>query len=241
MSKVAIIGYGNVGYHLAKRISSKRHEVTIFSRSQTEDFIIDPDLIDPDSFNFIILTVPDDKIQEVSDSLEISEAVVLHTSGANPVSDLAKHPKHGVMYPLQTFSITKEVDFTAFQIFVEGSEEGEKDIFTFVRSFSNDVRLLTSTNRSKLHLAAVFACNFSNHMFHLSEKLLTELDMTFHDIKPLVEETLEKAIALNPSRSQTGPAMREDEETIQKHLGMLKDNDMKRIYELISQDIQRLK
>ena len=238
MSKVAIIGYGNVGYHLANRISSKRHEVTIFSRNPSEDFILPLDQLEPDSFEIIILSVPADLIKQVSDQIPASDAIVLHTSGSNPISDLSKHSKHGVMYPLQTFSKTKEIDFTSFPVFIESSEEGEKDIFTFVRSFSNDVRLLTSTNRSKLHLAAVFACNFSNHMFHLSERLLSELDMTFQDIQPLVEETLKKAIDLNPSRSQTGPAVREDDETINTHLEMLKDEKMKSMYQIITDSIQ---
>lgn len=239
MSKVAIIGYGNVGYHLARQISSKRHDVTIFSRNRSEDYILSIDQLIPDSFDFIILTVPDDKIKEVSDSLEISEAVILHTSGANPIAELGKHEKHGVMYPLQTFSRTKEIDFTSFPIFLEGSDEAEKDIFTFVRTFSNDVRLLTSTNRSKLHLAAVFACNFSNHMFHMSEKLLRDLDMKFQDIIPLVEETFKKAVELNPSKSQTGPAVREDEATINTHLEMLKDEKMKNMYRIITESIQQ--
>lgn len=241
MSKVAIIGYGNVGYHLANRISAKRHEVTIFSRTPSEDFILSFDQFDPSSFDFVILSVPDDKIKDISDQIALSEAIVLHTSGANPIADLAKHLKHGVMYPLQTFSKTKEIDFTTFPIFVEGSDEGERDIFTFVRSFSNDVRLLTSANRSKLHLAAVFACNFSNHMYHLSEKLLAELDMSFQDFQPLVEETLKKAIELNPSQSQTGPAMRDDDETIETHLSMLKDEKLKSMYRAITASIQENK
>lgn len=238
MSKVAIIGYGNVGFHLAQRISSKRHDVTIFSRDPEEEHILSMDELEPDDFDLIILSVPDGNVKEVSDSIPETDAIVLHTSGANPIADLSKHPKHGVMYPLQTFSRTKEIDFTKIPIFVEGSEEGEKDIFTFVRSFSNDVRLLTSHNRSKLHLAAVFACNFSNHMFHLSEKLLADLDMKFQDIQPLVEETINKAMDLNPSNSQTGPAARDDAFTINKHLEMLKDERMKEIYRLISESIR---
>ncbi|WP_462253027.1 Rossmann-like and DUF2520 domain-containing protein [Ekhidna sp.] len=238
MSKVAIIGYGNVGYHLANRISAKRHEVSIFSRTPIEDSVLSMDQLDPNDFDIIILSVPDDIIKEVSDQLAISEAIVLHTSGSNPIADLSKHAKHGVMYPLQTFSTTKEIDFTSFPIFVEGSDEGERDIFTFVRSFSNDVRLMTSTNRSKLHLAAVFACNFSNHMLHLSEILLADLDMSFQDIQPLVEETLEKAVELNPSNSQTGPAVREDDDTINTHLSMLKDEKLKSIYQMITDSIQ---
>ena len=241
MSTVAIIGYGNVGYHLANRISSKRHEVTIFSRNPTEEFVLPLDQLNPEAFEFIVLSVPDDRIKSVSDELPVSDAIVLHTSGSNPIADLSKHPKHGVMYPLQTFSKTKDIDFTSFPVFVEGSEEGEREIFTLVRSFSNDVRLLTSTNRSKLHLAAVFACNFSNHMFHLSEKLLSELDMTFQDIQPLVEETLQKAIELNPSASQTGPAIREDDDTINIHLEMLKDERLRSMYKIITDSIQEYK
>ena len=241
MSKVAIIGYGNVGYHFAKRISSKRHEVTIFSRTQTADYILSMDQLNSDSFDIIILSVPDGSVKEVSDQLESSDAIVLHTSGSRSITDLTKHPKHGVMYPLQTFSKTKDIDFTAFPVFVEGSDEGAKDIFTFVGSFSNDVRLLTSTNRAKLHLAAVFACNFSNHIFHLSEKLLVELGMIFEDFQPLVEETLQKAIELNPSKSQTGPAMRDDDETINTHLEMLKDERLRNIYQVITESIRNNK
>jgi predicted short-subunit dehydrogenase-like oxidoreductase (DUF2520 family) len=237
MSKVAIVGYGNVGFHLAKQISSKRHEVTIFSRSPSEEYVLPMETLSPEAFDFIILSVPDDKIKEVSEQLDVSDAIILHTSGSNPISDLSKHPKHGVMYPLQTFSKTKEVDFNNIPIFVEGSEEGEKDIFTFVRTFSNDVRLLTSANRSKLHLAAVFACNFSNHMFHLAEKLLSDLEMEFQDIRPLVEETVRKAMELSPSKSQTGPAIRQDEDTIQRHLEMLKDEQMKSLYRMITDSI----
>jgi predicted short-subunit dehydrogenase-like oxidoreductase (DUF2520 family) len=237
MSKVAIVGYGNVGFHLAKQISSKRHEVTIFSRSPLEEYVLPMETLSPEAFDFIILSVPDDKIKEVSEQLDVSDAIILHTSGSNPISDLSKHPKHGVMYPLQTFSKTKEVDFNNIPIFVEGSEEGEKDIFTFVRTFSNDVRLLTSANRSKLHLAAVFACNFSNHMFHLAEKLLSDLEMEFQDIRPLVEETVRKAMELSPSKSQTGPAIRQDEDTIQRHLEMLKDEQMKSLYRMITDSI----
>ncbi|MEO9870179.1 Rossmann-like and DUF2520 domain-containing protein [Ekhidna sp.] len=241
MSKVAIIGYGNVGYHLANRLSSKRHDVSIFSRTQSEDQILPIDQLDPNSFDFIILSVPDSIVKEISEQIDSSDAVVLHTSGSIPIAELSKHSKHGVMYPLQTFSRTKEIDFTSFPIFIEGSEDGERDIFTLVRSFSNDVRLLTSTNRSKLHLAAVFACNFSNHMFHLSEKILDSLDMTFQDIQPLVEETLQKAIKLGPSESQTGPAIRNDETTINTHLDMLQDEQMKNIYRMITDSIRNIK
>lgn len=238
MSKIAIIGYGNVGYHLTKRLS-KRNDVSIFTRSPLEDHVQELSEFDPNGFDFIILAVPDGVVAEVSASIANSEAVVAHTSGSRPIEDLSKHRKYGVIYPLQTMSRAKEVDFNTFPIFIEGSDdEAEMKLFSFARSFGTDVRLITSANRARIHLAAVFACNFSNHMYHIAEKLLTPLEMTFQDIKPLVDETVHKAMELNPSNSQTGPAMRGDELTLNSHLDMLNDEELKAIYQLITKNIQ---
>jgi predicted short-subunit dehydrogenase-like oxidoreductase (DUF2520 family) len=237
MSKVAIIGYGNVGYHLAKRLETK-NEVIIYSRTPDGTATQDLKDLDAEEFNFIILAIPDAAIAEVSSSIETSNAIVVHTSGSRPITDVANHTKHGVLYPLQTFSRRKEIDFASFPIFIEGNDEAEREIFSFVRSFSNDVRLTTSTNRAKLHLAAVFACNFTNHMYQTAEKLLEPLDMTFQDLQHLTEETLHKALELNPSKAQTGPAKRGDDSTLQLHLNMISDDRLKKIYELISEDIR---
>lgn len=240
MSKIAIIGHGNVGYHLANQLS-KKNEVVVFSRTPTESHIQPLIELNPHSFDLIILTVPDSVIKEVANAINSSEAIIVHTSGSRPMSDLSEHAKHGVIYPLQTFSKGKDIDFSAFPIFVEGSADAEMQIYTFAKSFSRDVRLLTSSNRTKLHLAAVFACNFSNHMYHIAEKYLANLDMTFQDIQPLVEETLQKAISLNPSRSQTGPAMRNDQLTINTHLEMMEDQEIKAIYQMITDHIQKIR
>lgn len=242
MSDVAIIGYGNVGYHLAKHIAFKSHKVTIFSRTPSSEDAAQPlSELTPEAFEFILLTVPDDQVKATSDALHTSDAVVLHTSGTNPLSELSKHAKRGVVYPLQTFSRNKEVDFDALSIFVEGSATEEERIFRFVETWSNNVKLLNSSDRSKLHLAAVFACNFSNHMFHLSERFLKTIGMEFQDILPLVAETYQKAIELNPSKAQTGPAIREDMVTVDRHLQMIENEDIRSIYERITQNIIDLK
>lgn len=237
MSKVAIIGYGNVGYHLAQQLQ-KRHEVKIYVRNPDGAKTLDIQQLVPKEVDLIILATPDEAIEEVSSSIESSEAIVVHTSGSRPMSALDHHQRHGVIYPLQTFSRRKEIDFKTFPIFIEGNDGAEKYIYAFASSFSDDVRLTTSKNRAKLHLAAVFACNFTNHMYHAAEKLLEPLDMSFQDLQHLTEETLSKALEMNPSKAQTGPAIRGDVSTIQLHLSMMEDERLKKIYELITEDIR---
>ncbi len=241
MNKIAIIGHGNVGYHLANCLSSQQYEVTIFSRNSTEKCVLPLDNLVPSAFDFIVLCVSDDAVKKISNQIDITDATLLHTSGSRPLSDLDKHTKCGVIYPLQTLSKAKKIDFLSFPIFIEASEEAKEDLLTFVQSFGKDIRFLTSANRIKLHLAAVFACNFSNHLYHVAEIMLAELAMPFRDLQPLVEETLKKAIELTPSKSQTGPAVREDKQTMQQHEDMLQDKQSKKIYKLMTKNIQRLK
>lgn len=238
MSTVAIIGTGNVGYHFAKRIARK-HDVLSFARNPNAENIQPLDTFDPSNFEYTILCLPDDSIKEFSDSIEKSDCTIIHTSGARPLSDLEKHAKRGVIYPLQTFTKNKDIDFTSFPIFIEGTEDSEKSIFSFTRSFSTDVRLMNSDNRAKLHLAAVFACNFTNHMYHISDTILSTIGISLGDFKHLASETLDKAVELTPKKSQTGPAIREDIETMSNHLRMIENKDWQEIYELISQDIRK--
>ncbi|MEQ9402609.1 MAG: DUF2520 domain-containing protein [Cyclobacteriaceae bacterium] len=238
MSKVAIIGFGNVGYHLAVRIS-KKHEVIVFGRTPDDELIKSIDDLDTSEFDFTILAIPDTAIKEVSDSLNTSDSIILHTSGSIPLDVLAGHTRTGVMYPLQTFSREKNIDFNSFPIFIEGSEETEKAIFNFTRSFSTDVRLMNSTNRAKLHLAAVFVSNFTNHLYHISDTILASAKLEFSDLQHLADETLKKAAEISPLKAQTGPAVRNDTVTMKKHLGMLENDGWKRIYELISEDIRK--
>ncbi len=237
MSKIAIIGNGNVGFHLAKALS-KHHNISVFSRNPKEKHINEFSSLQPEGSDFIFLTVPDDHVKQVSDSIESSEAILIHTSGSRPLTDLEKHEKRGVLYPLQTFSKHKNIDFENIQLFVEGTEETEKIISELAKSISERVRILNSIDRSKLHLAAVFACNFSNHMFHIAEDILQEINLSFKDIRSLVEETLEKAMEINPSNAQTGPAIRNDVSTLAKHEGLIEDDAIKDLYQLISRSIQ---
>ncbi|MBC6401392.1 MAG: DUF2520 domain-containing protein [Ekhidna sp.] len=236
MSKIAIVGHGNLGSHLAGKFS-ENHDVTIFTRNPCEGES-DLTFLEAADFDFVILTLLDDMIGEFSDKLPKSDAIILHTSGSRPLSDLNMHRKRGVLYPLQTFSKEKNIDFEKVQILVEGTPEIKSEIVKLAMEISNHVKVMNSSDRAKTHLAAVFACNFSNHMYHIAEKQLKEIGMTFRDILPLVNETLEKAIALNPSNAQTGPAVRKDQVTIDRQLEMLNGNEQL-LYELITKNIQR--
>lgn len=238
MSQVAIIGNGNVGYHLLATLPRK-HDVSLFSRNPREPAKSLQDL-EPANFEFIILAIPDDAIEEVSNSLGTSNAIVLHTSGSRPIKDLAKHERRGVMYPFQTFSKEKEINFNSFPILIEGTDETEKEIFSFARSFGTDVRLMSSGNRAKLHLAAVFACNFTNHLYTIAESILSSMEMPLKDLEHLAKETLEKAVEMSAAVAQTGPAVRNDLQTIQNHLAMIENEDWKKVYELLSADIRKL-
>lgn len=236
MSKVAIVGSGNVGLHFQHVISHK-HSVDLFSRSGV-DGSYDLSILDAELYDFIFLTVSDDAIADLSASLPVSDAVVIHCSGSRPLDDLSRHTKRGVLYPLQTFSKEKEVDVNSYTLFLEGSDEADHDLYTFARSFHNDVRLISSANRAKLHVAAVFACNFTNHLYKISEDLLDDIGLDLRAIEPLIEETLVKAIEIGPEKSQTGPAIRNDTLTIENHLKILKDPKIQTLYTLLTDSIQ---
>ncbi|MEM8939909.1 MAG: DUF2520 domain-containing protein [Bacteroidota bacterium] len=237
MIKIAIIGYGNLGYHLAN-VFSQNHQVSIFSKNPGEEHVNQLEYFQPYSFDFAILTVSDDAIKELANSIKSSDSIILHTSGTRPLSDLENHKKRGVLYPLQTFSKSKKVDFKKIQLLVEGTRETEEMILKLAKSVSQKVRIMNSLDRSKVHLAAVFACNFSNHMFHNAENILKDIGLDFQDIRSLVEETVEKAMEINPSHAQTGPAIRNDVSTLAKHQELIENDLLRELYKIISKSIQ---
>jgi predicted short-subunit dehydrogenase-like oxidoreductase (DUF2520 family) len=145
----------------------------------------------------------------------------------------------GVLYPLQTFSKAKKVDFKTTPIFIESNtEEAEKVLTLLAQAISQQVAKITSEERKALHLAAVFASNFTNHMLTISKDILQQNSIDFTFLKPLILETITKSLALGPDQAQTGPAMRGDLEILDKHLEFLQeDESVAEIYKVISQHI----
>ena len=149
--------------------------------------------------------------------------------------------KYGVLYPMQTFSKESRIDWSQVPLFIEGSSDQTlNDIRQLALTISPDVTPLSSEGRRKLHLAAVFTCNFSNHMYAIAEQLLKTEGVPFRVMLPLVRETARKVESIKPQDAQTGPAVRGDRKIIQEHLALLKDSpEYAELYRLISIDINK--
>ena len=255
--RVAIIGTGNVGYHLAKEFEKAANIrlTNIVSRSndRARNLISELQLmhakpleicnLDQTKCDFIVLSVPDQILPNVIKSTNFpKEAIVVHTSGSQPMNILSKHPKYGVFYPFQTFTTSQEVNFKEIPIFIEGNDQSIDIIEKVALALSNKVKKVSSADRQKIHLAAVYACNFSNHLYRMAEDILEDANLNLGDLEHLMRETVDKAVAISAAKAQTGPAVRGDKNIISEHLALLENHpDKKQLYELLSSQIASLK
>lgn len=192
-----------------------------------------------------IVMLKDDALKELAPAIasNVKGALLLHTAGSVPMDIWreAGAQKYGVLYPMQTFSKESRIDWSQVPLFVEGSSAPVlESIKELALTISPDVTPLSSEGRKKLHLAAVFTCNFSNHMYAIAEQLLSSEGVPFRVMLPLVRETARKVEAIDPHDAQTGPAVRGDRKVIGEHLELLKDNpEYAELYRLISIDINK--
>jgi len=251
--KVAIVGAGNVAWHLARALEDAGHCVTdIYSRRITNARKLATRLYDTkvtSSLNLktseadiFIVAVPDDSIEEVAASLKIPPyAIVVHTSGTQSIKALSSyHDNSGIFYPLQTFTKGVTADLKEVPICIEAVHQQSEEILHLLgNSISNEVHTVFSEDRKAIHVAAIFACNFSNHMFSIAQEILERNDIDFRLLHPLIAETVNKALAVGADESQTGPARRGDRKTVQKHLKFLRsESDYRKIYKLLSEQIK---
>ena len=251
--RISFIGAGRVAYHLAKALGSQHQIVQICSRtfenaewislqvqaqaiSNFENINADIDLM--------IIAVSDQSIKSVIEQISpfLKDVCIVHTSGSTHLNALAKtHDKCGVFYPLQTFSLEREIDWGNTPLFIEATKKKDlENLFDIANSLSNKVYSYNSEQRLSLHLAAVFACNFSNYCYDMAKQIVDAKHVDFSLLYPLIQETANKAVANNPKDMQTGPAMRGDENIIQMHTNMLMQDqreDLKSVYQLLSQQI----
>lgn len=248
--RITIIGSGNVATHLSAAFKNAGHRIVqVYSRDMQNaallayhvkaEAIDDLKNITADTDIFII-AVKDDAIAEIIPQLSGLNKLIAHTSGAVDMQLIQNFTEQaGVFYPLQTFSKTKELNFKEVPLCIEGATEDIiNELEGLARSISNNVYRVSSAQRKVLHLAAVFACNFTNHLYTVSQQLLAQHNMSFDMLRPLIIETADKIKEHSPADVQTGPAIRNDEQTMQKHLQMLNNNPkLQEIYSLLSQDI----
>ncbi|WP_366140147.1 Rossmann-like and DUF2520 domain-containing protein [uncultured Tenacibaculum sp.] len=246
MIRVCILGGGNVAIHLAKAfLKASNVELTqIYARSieQVIDFKHQTSITNSldllNEADVYIIAVSDDAIGKVSSELTTNNQLVVHTSGSAPLDLLKKHSRFGVFYPLQSFSKEKEVDFSTIPFCLETSNEEDFPILEQLASaIGKKIYAINSEQRKRLHVAAVFVNNFTNHMYKIGSDICTEYKVPFEVLLPLIQETSKKIIELSPEKAQTGPAKRKDQDTIQNHLELL-NTEQQEIYKLITKSIQ---
>lgn len=249
--KIVFIGAGN----LATRLSLEMQRVgftiaQIYSRTQANARSLGErigcrwtDRIEAvtEDADVYIFSVKDAVLPDLISKMKANNGVWIHTAGSMPLDVFeGKTSRYGVMYPLQTFSKSRSVTFSVIPFFLEANTaEVGSFLQNIASALSEQIRFLSSDKRKKLHLAAVFACNFTNHIYAISAKLLEEEGIDPKVLLPLIDETASKIHTLPPAQAQTGPAVRYDENVIRKHLTMLEDPDLKAIYQLLSKSIHK--
>lgn len=247
--KITLIGAGNVASHMAERlfsagcIISQVYSRTIDSASRLAQrvnatAINDISRISEES-DFYIFAVKDSILEDLIAQIPHSNGVWIHTAGSMPLSIFADKVKHyGVIYPLQTFSKSKAIEWNNIPLFIEYSDkESQKGIECISKKLSDKIYPLSTEQRKYIHLSGVFACNFVNHMYELANKIVNRVDLPFEILLPLIDETCNKVHSLSPQEAQTGPAIRFDENVMNKHLSLLESEKEKELYRRISQSI----
>ncbi len=247
MIKITIIGTGNVGQHLINAFN-KSTVVTLFqvySRSEInllnaiDSSIIVSDFADLKEADLYIIAVSDNAIAEVAEKLPFKNRLIVHTSGSISLDTLGKNNRNGVFYPLQTFSKNKSIAFKTIPICLEAEAQSDYELLQKVaQSISNAVFKIDSEQRKSLHVAAVFVCNFVNHLYQIGNEICDAHQVPFEILKPLIKETAEKIQNHSPKTAQTGPASRNDTKTIALHQSFLNDSNQKNIYKLLTESIQ---
>ena len=246
--KIVIIGAGNLATHLSFALQEAGQEIVqIFSRtaisaSELADLLKVPFTTHTDEIvadaDVYFYAIRDDALESLLQLPFAPDAIHVHTAGSVSMDVfVGKKSNYGVFYPLQTFSKNKQVDFKIIPVFIEASSpEVESTLFKIAHAVSEQVYKTNSEQRLKLHVSAVFACNFVNHLYHIASEIVKSADLPFEVLKPLILETAQKVMQLSPEEAQTGPAKRNDRGVINKHLDVLGDEQpsLKKLYQDLS-------
>jgi predicted short-subunit dehydrogenase-like oxidoreductase (DUF2520 family) len=251
MNTLAIIGAGNLAASIAPAFKMSGIKIVgIYSRnyehavSLAERVDVQPvrSIQELGDAGFYLLSVADNCIGEIASQLPKSDAIVLHTSGSTNIDVLKPYcANYGALYPFQTFSAARPVkDFSSIPVYIEANSENTlMKLRELAGKISEKVAILDSEKRMGLHIAGVFSCNFVNNLLSCAFDICEKFGIDPQNLKPLVDETLQKAFSSGtPKAMQTGPAVRGDTATIEKHLNLLQKNpELQKIYQLISEFI----
>lgn len=250
--RIVLVGAGNVAHHLASALlKAGLNLCQIYSRSIESarelgrktgiTYTADLFAIYPDG-DIYIFCVSDDALLPLFKSIRINnDALILHTSGSVPMDIFQPYREYfGVLYPLQTFTKRRDLDFSEIPLCIEGSSpEVVKRIKEIAEKLSARVEEINSEKRKYLHLAAVFANNFTNHLYGMAGKILEDEGLDFSILRPLIFETAHKVMLMSPESAQTGPARRGDDSILNMHKTLLRGNrKLQNVYTLLSDSIR---
>lgn len=245
---IVLIGSGRVASHLAQALKSRNLPlIQLYGRNTGALEELSKRLDVPCSTtelkkaDLYIISVSDSAISEVSRQIPYENALVAHTSGSLPTSVLEGPYRKASFYPLQTFSLDKEVDFNLIPLFVEAEDRSDLQLLMELgKSLSPRVMESSYEKRKYIHLTAVFACNFVNHLYSQAKDIADSQEIPFEYFHPLIEETFKKILTVEPKLAQTGPAVRNDLRVLRLHEELISDPNQLKIYHTINQSIQKM-
>lgn len=249
---ITFIGAGRVAYHLAPAFANAGHKIVqVYSRNienaiQLASIVGAEPTCRFDSINKLsdiyIYCIADDAVQWVMNHIHVSEGLHIHTSGSLSIDIFKKtRTDYGCLYPLQTFSKEKKIDLRKISFFIEANNPTNLNkINLLARDITKNIYEISDEDKKFIHLAAVFANNFTNLMYIKAEKILQEKNIPFKVLNNLIQEGVNKAKKIGPQKSQTGPAIRNDNRIIDLHISMLsKEPEWQEVYTLLSDLIKK--
>lgn len=249
--KLVLIGTGNTATVLGRKFKAAGHSILqLFGRSDHgsllaselgAEYLTNTDLIATDA-DVILLAITDIAVADEAKKLSVQHGVLAHTAGSIPIDVLQNSAaEFGVFYPLQTLNKNTK-HLPQIPVVVSGSSSAAIETLTVLAtSISPVVRQADDTQRFKLHLSAVFVNNFVNHIYAVVKDYCKSNNVDFTVLQPLIEETSSRIRTLSPVVAQTGPARRNDIETINRHLQMLEDEPvLSEMYRMFTRSIQSL-
>ncbi len=245
--QIVIIGSGNVAYHLAKAFKQNNiHLAQVFGRNEEELKKISEELNVSFSTenlaeaDLYIICVSDQSVENVSEIITKKNCLVAHTSGSLPKEILKGEYRKSSFYPLQTFSKSKDLEYSKIPFFIETENENDQKTLTDLASkISANVMKSDHEKRKYIHLTAVFACNFVNHLFTRAKEISDAQEIPFDYFLPLIDETVKKIHEIEPKSAQTGPAVRNDTRVLELHEQLLKDESLA-IYKTMNHSIKKM-
>lgn len=247
MTKILLLGAGHLAFHFYEQFKacSSVQLIQWYNRSiekigfAKEQIKITDQIDKLEDADVYLLCVKDEIIEALSEKIK-TRGLVVHCAGGISINELKGTSRKGVFYPLQSFTKERSLSFDELPFCIEALEQKDQQLLCeFAQQLGGIPHIMNTEKRAYLHMIAVWVNNFSNHMLHLGSDLSQKHQIPFEMFRPLIEETFKKALSMGPQNTQTGPALRQDLKTIQKHFDLITDQDIKKLYLNLSTSIQK--